>query len=49
MLMGIEKIAGNRLIVTSDEGNSISEISMFLKDMIILKEKGEEKTYERID
>ncbi len=53
--MGVEydsgsyKIAGNRLIISSKEGNSILEISMFLKDMIILKEKGNEKTYERID
>ena len=46
---GSYKIVGNRIIITTDNGNSISEISMFLKDMLILKEKGEEKTYERIE
>ena len=53
--MGIEytsgsyKIAGNRLIFTTKEGNSITEISMFLNDMIILKDQNGENTYERID
>jgi hypothetical protein len=46
---GSYKIVGNRIIITTDNGNSISEISMFLKDMLILKEKGEEKTYERVE
>lgn len=46
---GTYKIVGNRIIITTDKGNSISEISMFLKDMLILKEKGVETTYERID
>jgi len=46
---GSYKIVGNRIIMTSKEGSSILEISMFLKDMIILKEKGKEKTYERVE
>jgi hypothetical protein len=46
---GSYKVVGNRIIITTGDGNSISEISMFLKDMLILKEKGEEKTYERIE
>ncbi len=46
---GSYKIVGKRVIITTNNGNSISEISMFLKDMLILKEKGVEKTYERID
>ena len=46
---GSYKIIGNRIIITTDYGNSIAEISMFLKDMLILKEKGEEKTFERIE
>lgn len=45
---GSYKIVANRVIITTDKGNSIAEISMFLKDMLILKESGEEKTYERL-
>lgn len=48
-LEGSYKVVGNRVIVTTDNGNSISEISMFLKDMLILKENGNETTYERIE
>lgn len=46
---GAFKIVGNRMIITSPEGNSVSEITMFLKDMLILKEKTGENTYERIN
>jgi len=46
---GTYKIAGTRVIMSTNEGNSISEISMFLKDMLILKEKASENTYERIE
>lgn len=46
---GSYKIVGKRIIITTNNGNSISEINMFLTDMLILKEKGVEKTYERID
>lgn len=46
---GSYKIVGNRLIITSPEGNTVSEITMFLKDMIIFKEKSKENTYERIN
>jgi hypothetical protein len=48
-LEGSYKIVGNRIIVSTDNGNSISEISMFLKDMLILKENGNETTYERVE
>ena len=46
---GSYKIVGNKMIITSSAGNSVSEITMFLKDMLILKEKSEENTYERIN
>jgi hypothetical protein len=46
---GSYKIVGNKMITTSSSGNGVSEIIMFLKDMLMLKEKSEENTYERIN
>lgn len=46
---GTYKIASNRLIRTSNAGNNISEITLFLKDMMSIKDKTGENTYERIN
>ncbi len=45
---GTYKILGNRLIYTATANNGVSNFELFLKDMIVLKEKGKEFTYERI-
>lgn len=51
---GTYKIAGTRLIYTGEtidgrSNNGVSNLELFLKDMIILKDKGQEITYERIE
>lgn len=46
---GSYKIVGNKIITTSSAGNEISEITLFLKDMMNIKDKKKESTYERID
>ena len=51
---GTYKIAGTRLIFTGEvidgrSNNGVSNFELFLKDMIILKDKGQEITYERIE
>lgn len=46
---GSYKIVGSKMIITSSAGNSVSEITMFLKDMLMLKEKSLENTYERVE
>ena len=50
---GTYKISGTRLIYTGTttsggSNNGLSEFKLFLKDMIILNDKGKEYTYERI-
>ena len=51
---GTYKISGSRLIYTGkttsgSSNNGVSNFDLFLKDMIILKEKGQEFTYERVE
>jgi len=52
--MGVESgtgtytVAGKRLIMTSSSGNTISSITLFLQDMLILESQGTETQYERI-
>jgi len=53
--MGVEiasgsyKIASSKLIITTQKGNQINDITMFLKDMIMLKDSKGEETWERIE
>lgn len=46
---GTYKIIGKRLIFTGHTNSGTSTFELFLKDMIILKEKGKEYTYERME
>jgi len=51
---GTYKITGTRLIytgktITGESNNGVSNFEMFLKDMIILKDKGQDYTYERVE
>jgi hypothetical protein len=51
---GTYKISGTRLIFTGimangNSNNGVSNFELFLKDMIILKDKGKDLTYERIE
>lgn len=51
---GTYKISGTRLIYTGTttsgtSNNGVSNFELFLKDMIVLKDKGQELTYERVE
>lgn len=51
---GNYKISGSRLIFTGKTtsggtNNGVSNFELFLKDMVILKDKGQDYTYVRIE
>jgi hypothetical protein len=45
---GTYKIVGDRFIYSSDKGNGASKLTLFVQDMFIEEEKGNEQTWTRI-